>query len=177
MNSPLEQGLFLPIRFYSSLTEQNRYKRISTGVSLVDETYVYVDCVSLAPFQIILDSFCDSGLFEVTFNLICTDTESVTTLPYNPEHWEWYVDSTNQRIYFSYLGNDDFTDLLYNGKYYIQLIVEDTCEQTDTYYSDVFVIKNCAVPYDNNEYRITSANQNDKRLVDLDNLNNLRITK
>jgi hypothetical protein len=174
MNSPLETGLFLPIRFYTSLEEQNRYKRTSTGVALVDETYIYVDCVALAPFQIILEQFCDTGIVSAVITLICTDNNAETALPYTESCWELWFDYTNRRTYLSYLGTDDFSAYTYNGRYYIKLDVVDMCEYTTTYYSDIFVIRNCAVPYDLNEYRATSQNINDKRLIDT---SNLRITK
>jgi len=173
MNSPLETGLFLPIRFYNTLAEQDRYKRMSEGVALLDEAFVYADCKSLCPFQIILKQYCEEGVSDVIFDLVCYDG-NITTLPYTPASWELWSDTTNQLSYFSYLGNDDFTGLIESGKYYIQLTVIDMCGYTNTYYSDYFVVRNCDIFYDTDNYRLTSPSQDDKRLI---NVTDLRITK
>ena len=46
--------------------------------------------------------------------------------------------------------------------------------QMRKFYSDEFVIRNCSAYYDENNYRLTTPNNKDKRLVDT---TNLRITK
>lgn len=173
MNSPIESGLFLPVRFYKTLAEQDRYKRISTGVALVDEVYIYADCSTLLPFQLILDQYCEEGIVSASIKLVCVDGDEVT-LPYNVSCWELWNDTTNQLSYLSYLGTDDFTGLIGNGKYYIEITVVDMCEYTTVNYSDLFVIRNCESTYDVAEYRITSPSQEDKRLI---NTTDLRITK
>lgn len=177
MNSNLESGLFLPIRFYNSIDEQNRYKRLSIGVGLVDSVYVHVDCTSLAPFQVVLNNYCEEGVASVTFDLICIDGTETISLPFTENFWEAYSDYDKQTTTLSYLGEDDFSAYTTNGKWYIHLIVNDMCENTSSFYSDLFVIASCYSNnpiFQNENYRITSSNSNDKRLIDA---TNLRITK
>jgi len=177
MNSNLESGLFLPIRFYNSLWEQNRYKRLSVGVGLLDSVYIHVDCTHLAPFQVVLNNYCEEGVSSVTFNLICIDGTETISLPFNANYWELYSNYDTQTTTFSYLGEDDFSASTTNGKWYIELIVNDMCENTSTFYSDLFVIASCGVSetiFATENYRVTSNNPNDKRLIDT---TNLRITK
>lgn len=176
MNSPLESGLFLPLRFYTSIEEQNRYKPIATGVSLVDETYIYCDCKSLIPFQVIKSEFCDTGIYDISIEAICIDTEEILSLPYNSANWEVYVDYTNHKTYVSYLGTGDFTGYLSSGKFYLRVVITDMCEYSETFISDIFVVRNCDSLYETNDYRITSPSINDKRLIDI-NTTDLRITK
>jgi len=173
MNSPLESGLFLPVRFYKTLAEQDMYKRISAGVALIDEVYIYADCKTLIPFQIILNNYCEEGINGIFLELVCIDGDEIL-LTASDQDFEYWNDTVNQLSYYSYLGNADFTGQIGNGKYYIRLTVVDMCEYTNIYYSDYFVIRNCETSYDIAEYRITSQNQSDKRLVDL---TDLRITK
>jgi len=182
MNSPLETGLFLPLRFYNNLSEQDRYKRLSEGVALIDQAYIHADCVTLLPFQIILKQYCEEGVSTITNTLICTDGDS-TVLPYTAASWELWSDTTNQLTYLSYLGDSDFTGYVNNGKYYLEITVVDMCGYTNTYYSDYFVITNCGtivtppIIYDTVDYRITSPSDDDKRMIDIDNPNDLRIIK
>ena len=170
MNSPIETGLFLPIRFYETLTEQNRYKRISTGVALIDEIYIYADCKYLLPFQVVF--FQDSTTSSISWTLICSDTGEETILPYNASEWETYNNQDFEWI--SYIGITDLSGLLSNGKFYIKLEVTNILSEVKEFYSDEFVIRNCSAYYDENNYRLTSPNQNDRRMIDT---NNLRITK
>ena len=170
MNSPIETGLFLPIRFYETLTEQNRYKRISTGVALIDEIYIYADCKYLLPFQVVF--FQDSTTSSIAWTLICSDTGEEIILPYNASEWETYNNQDFEWI--SYIGITDLSGLLSNGKFYIKLKVTNILSEVKEFYSDEFVIRNCSAYYDENNYRLTSPNQNDRRLIDT---TNLRITK
>ena len=92
MNSPIETGLFLPIRFYASIAEQDRFKRTSEGVALPNEVYIFVDCKSLAPFQVIVPSISDQSggelqLIGTDITLVCVDGERIA-LPYNATHWQ-----------------------------------------------------------------------------------------
>ena len=170
MNSPIETGLFLPIRFYETLTEQNRYKRISTGVALIDEIYIYADCKYLLPFQVVF--FQDSTTSSIAWTLICSDTGEETILPYNASEWETYNNQDFEWI--SYIGITDLSGLLSNGKFYIKLEITNILSEVKEFYSDEFVIRNCSAYYDENNYRLTSPNKNDRRLIDT---TNLRITK
>jgi len=174
MNSPLESGLFLPVRFYNTLAEQDRYKRISQGVALVNEICVYGDCDTLLPFQIILDNYCEEGIVSAIITLVCADGVE-NELTFDPTKWELWSNTTTYTTHLSYLGTDNFTGLVSNGRYYIELNVTDMCENTSTYYSDFFMIANCDDLYDVDEYRITSPSQSDKRLTSIDPTD-LRIT-
>jgi hypothetical protein len=169
MNSPLETGLFLPIRFYESLAEQDRYKHQSVGVSYIDENFVYVDCKTLAPFQLLFSQMAVNR--TISWKVICEGTLEETTMPYNAEHWQEYVDIDLQLIWTSYLGNDDFTGMLSNGRHWIEITIEDADAYTRVYYSDKFVIMNCITsPYDIAEYRKTTPSDSDLRLIDATNL-------
>jgi hypothetical protein len=170
MNSPLETGLFLPIRFYNTLAEQDRYKRSSLGTSLVNEVFIYVDCKTLAPFQIV-------KAFSIAHNdaiwkLICVDGTETITLPYNSAAWEYYGDGTYTWI--SYLGTENLTGYLNNGLYYLEVTLVDNNSETFIYYSDLFVVANCDDLYATTDYRLTSQSIMDKRLI---NATDLRIIK
>ena len=165
MNSNLETGLFLPIRFYNSSTEQDRYKSQSEGVALINQNFVHVDCASLAPFQIILNNYCEEGTDTIDVHIICTDSGESTDIGYDSDYWEYYTDYDNQRIYMSYLGTQDFGSLG-NGRYYLQITVVDKCEYTNIYTSDIFVISNCSLPADLTEYRLYGADNIEKRAID-----------
>lgn len=169
MNSPIETGLFLPIRFYETLTEQNRYKKISEGVALIDEVYIYADCKHLLPFQIVFAQ--DDTTSTIEWKLICTDTGDEIDLPYNASSWETYLN--NGYEWDSYLGDDDFSGITFNGKFYFVVTITNSLAEVTNYYSDVFVIRNCDSYYDDSNYRITSPSNNDKRLIDT---TDLRIT-
>jgi len=116
MNSPIETGLFLPIRFYDTLAEQNRFKRISEGVALIDEVYIYADCKLLLPFQIVK---LYSASHTLKWYLICIDTEETVELDVDYAYWELYDNGTYTWI--SYLGQQDLSGYTSNGMYYIQL--------------------------------------------------------
>lgn len=169
MNSPLETGLFLPLRFYDTLAEQDRYKVQSEGMALLPENYVHVDCTTLAPFQIVFSQVANNT--SIAFKLVCVDTGAETILPYDAAHWEEIIDTALQLIWTSYLGTDDFTGLIGNGKYYLVVSIEDAYPYTRTFYSDVFMISNCvAGAYDTLEYRKWTSSDNDLRLIDATNL-------
>jgi len=165
----------LPVRFYNTLAEQDRYKRISKGVALVEEIYIYGDCKTLLPFQVILNNYCEEGIVSAVITMVCASGDEFE-LPFNTSFWELWSNTTTQQTHLSYLGTDDFSGFFGNGTYYIKLDVIDMCENTSTYYSDFFVIANCDSTYDVDEYRITSQSNSDKRLVNI-NTNDLRITK
>lgn len=169
MNSPIETGLFLPIRFYNTLAEQNRFKRISEGVSTIDEIYIYADCKYLLPFQIVF--FQDEVTVSIDWKLICTDTEEETILPFNAANWETYFDGTYEWV--SYLGTEDLTGLVANGRYYFQVDITNSVTAVSSYYSDVFVIRNCNSYYTDTNYRLTTPDNNNKRSIDI---TDLRIT-
>lgn len=169
MNSPLESGLFLPIRFYNALTEQDRYKRSSQGTSLIDEVFIFADYKTLCPFQVVFQQSAVNT--SISWKLICVDTEEEITMPYTAACWEEYTDGTY--LWTSYLGNDDFSSVVYNGLFYIELTIEDADSETYVLYSDLFVVRNGAAAYDTENYRITSPSNADKRLIDA---TNLRIT-
>jgi len=168
----LESGLFLPIRFYSSLDEQDRYKSHVEGVAFIDLNYVHVDCVALAPFQVVYDQM--DVAQSIQLDAICVDTNTLTNLPYNIPQWEEYVDIDNQLVYTSYLGNGDFSGLLSNGMYYFKLTIVDAQPETRYFYSDIFVISNCSSPDDTAEYRKWNQTESNLRSIDV---SDLRITK
>lgn len=172
MNSTLESGLFLPIRFYGTLAEQDRYKTLSVGVGLLDENYIYADCKTLVPFQVVFSQV-DVNI-SISWKLICVDSLEETSMPYTAACWEEYVDVDQQMIWTSYLGTDDFTGTVDNGKYYIVLTIKDAQGVDRVYYSDIFIIRNCSTTYDVDDYRITTPSNDDKRLI---NTSDLRITK
>lgn len=173
----LESGLFLPIRFYYQQTEQDRYKPQSYGVALTELNYPYVDCVSLAPFQ--LNTVSATLSDSVLFYAVCADSEELISLVYDSAHWQEYIDS--EGIYhLSYLGDDNFTGELSNGLYYfIVAIVWPGGGATANFYSDFVMINNCTdAAYDITEFRTYSekvAQSND--LLRSINTTDLRITK
>lgn len=164
MNSPIETGLFLPIRFYETLAEQNRFKRIAEGVALIDEIYIYADCNLLLPFQIVKQS---SASHTIQWFLVCID-ESESELLYTEAEWEFYDNGTYTWI--SYLGQQNLNAYTTNGMFYIRLEVTDSDSNVSTYYSDVFLIRNCDSYYDDTNYRLTSPSNSDKRLIDTTDL-------
>lgn len=149
MNS-LESGLFLPIRFYWNISEQDRYKRHSLGVSLTDLNYVHVDCTTLAPFQI---SYMQGvTALGVSIALVCANGDNIVALPYNSAHWHEYID--DEGMYFlSYLGDDDFSSYTDNGLKYLIVTIQ-TSSGDRSWYSDLFMISNCeTTPYGVEEFR------------------------
>jgi hypothetical protein len=174
----LESGLFLPIRFYGSLAEQNRYRPHAEGVSYIKENYVVVDSVSLAPFQLLLAD--TQPLIGIDWKLICSDTgeetpcETPRIYPETNPTWEDYIESGGFR-HLSYLGNS--ANSMNNGLYYLYVSVsiqyDPETEIVREFYSDEFRINNSASPHDITEYRRYSDNPSDKRIVDP---NTLRIT-
>lgn len=172
MNSPLETGLFLPIRFYESIQEQDRYKHQSEGVSYLPENYVYIDCKTLAPFQIAMFQIDDQFDLSWDWALVCIDTEDEIIMPSGaaPQaHWEAYHDTDKNMLYLSYLGDDDFFASLYSGRFYIRISVMLDAVLT-IYYSDIFIIANCDSLYSSVEYRKYSSSDSDKRLSDVNEL-------
>jgi hypothetical protein len=170
MNSPLETGLFLPIRFYDTKAEQDRYKSQSEGVSLIDQCFIHVDCDSLAPFQII-SNYENATAFPITWKIICAGEESEEFLDFNADHWEEYVDS-NGYLHVSYLGNDNLGVSLGNGRFYLQVDYA-VGYRGYIFYSDIFVVSNSSNVYSVQIYRKWSNNDGDLRLVDA---TDLRIT-
>jgi len=149
----LESGLFLPIRFYQYMTEQDRYKPQSEGVALTELNYPYIDCKTLAPFQLRFSSF--STALGVTFAAYCAESHTETSLAYNAAHWNEYIDSEGN-YFLSYLGTDDFTGDLTNGLYYFKVTIQFS-GPTPYYYSDLVMINNCEeTPYEIEEYRVYS---------------------
>ena len=169
MNSTIETGLFLPIRFYDTLAEQDRFKRTSEGVSLINEVYIFVDCKTLAPFQIIFPRY--SLALNITWRIYCIDDPDPIVLPVDYANWEFYFDGTKHHI--SYLGTADLTGFVNNGKNYIEVTVTDNDNKMFTYYSDFFIVNNCYELYETTNFRLTSPSDSDKRTVDG---TNLRIT-
>jgi hypothetical protein len=169
MNSPLETGLFLPIRFYNTLAEQNRFKPLSEGVGMLDELYIYADCDKLLPFQILYPG---SQLdLNITWRIVCLSTGDTVELPFDVAYWEFYTDLTY--YYISYLGKQSLNAYVTNGRSYLELSLFYEDALLNTFYSDIFVVKNCDSFYDLEEYRAT-GNQSEKRTIDV---TNLRITK
>lgn len=168
----LESGLYLPIRFYQYQTEQDRFKRHSTGVALTELNYPYVDCEKLAPFQV---TYLNNVLaLGVHFNAFCADTNEMISLPYNSAHWEEHIDDSG--IYhLSYLGTDDLSGYLSNGLYYFGIVITFS-NGSPYFYSDLFMVANCGTTaYETEEFRVWNASSGDyKRLI---NITDLRITK
>ncbi len=164
----IETGLYLPIRFYLTSNEQDRYKRHSLGVALTELNYPHVDCTSLAPFQLTYDT---DGLFGTAdILLICADSSEQVVLPFNALSWEEVILATGEH-YLSYLGTDDFSGLTHNGLFYLQVSNVTGVGDTITYYSDLFRISNCdSTPYDVEEFRIYSPSQSDIRAIDTTDL-------
>ncbi len=149
----LESGLFLPIRFYYQQTEQDRFKPQSEGVALTELNYPYVDCVSLAPFQV---TYVNNVLaLGVHLNAFCADSGEMISLTYNSAHWQEFID-TDGVYHLSYMGTDDFTGELNNGLYYLGVVIQFS-NGSPYFYSDLFMIKNCSdTPYDTEEFRVHS---------------------
>ena len=164
----IETGLYLPIRFYLTSTEQDRYKRHSIGVALTELNYPYVDCTSLAPFQMTYESAHYANLIEIT--AYCSDTNEAIVLPYTAEHWEDYFGSDDLHS-LSYLGTDDFTGLLANGMYFLYVKITRLIGAPIEYYSDLFRIANCGdAPYETESFRIYSDAPESFRAIDANDL-------
>lgn len=159
----------MPLRFYPTLQEQDRFKTHVVGVSFIDLNYVHADCRALIPFQI---AFVNAQLLEnIEWSAVCVDTGDEISLVWNNAKWEQWYDTEKGQVYVSYLGSDDL-DGLGNGKYYLKVTFPDAYP-IRTFYSDEFIISNCASPADISEYRRWN-NDTDLRKI---NVNDLRITK
>jgi hypothetical protein len=169
MNSTIETGLFLPIRFYETLAEQDRFKRTSEGVALINEVYIFADCKTLCPFQIILPRY--SATITQKWRIYCVNETMPAELPVNATEWEIYDDGTKHWI--SYLGTCDLRGYTNNGKSYLEVEIIDSDTVSHFYYSDLFIINNCDDLYETSNFRLTSPSVNDKRTIDG---TNLRIT-
>jgi hypothetical protein len=170
MINELETNLYLPIRFYNTIAEQDRYKPHVIGVSFIDLNYPYADQTVLAPFQVILQYYC-ATIDSIELYIICTDTLESVTLDVHLEHWEVYVDTVNEITYLSYLGNDDFSGLIGKGLHHLQLGVTDDCSNDSNYYSDYFMVDDLGGLAGIVEYRYLQSGE--LRGV---NVNDLRIT-
>lgn len=162
----IESGLILPIRFYANLTEQDRFKRHSQGVSLTTLNYPYVDCTTLAPFQL---SYIKDGIVtDIDWYIICADTGDITELDYNEDHWDSLILSDNRmRVY--YLGTDDFTGMINNGLHYFKVSVQFNDETVD-FYSDLFMVGNCGEePFSIDSFRAWQS-PNNLRQIDVNDL-------
>lgn len=118
-NSLIEAGLFLPLRIYSSLDQQERFKPLSQGVSN-KYSYVYVDSLALIPFQ-------GYGLGVVTDVIaVCVDTGEETSLP--------DIASKVNTLYgvYGYFG-DGSCVLEPNTLYYLKIVANNA-----TLYSEIF---------------------------------------
>jgi len=71
------------------------------------------------------------------------------------------------------LGTEDLTGLVANGRYYFQVDITNSVATVSSYYSDVFVIRNCNSYYADTNYRLTTPDNNNKRAIDI---TDLRIT-
>ena len=167
----LESGLFLPIRFYDDLNQQDRFKNQSKDVKLIEINYPFVDCVSLAPFQVIRPF--EYNTDSVVLTIICLSTGEETELPFHSGKWEEHI--IGDYIYLSYLGNDDFSGLLEKGIYYLRLDITDTQPVTYSKYSDLFSIANCANPDDLNEYRRWNDSNGLRKINSADDLRIVKI--
>ncbi len=136
----IESGLILPIRFYANLTEQDRYKRHSIGSSIPEVCYPYVDCTTLAPFQIKGNAVADD-LMTIAWSIVCADTGVETELVMNLDYWaDNVLDYDEHRI--MYFGTQDVSTSTANGLHYLKVVVTYTSGAV-TYYSDLFMIGNC----------------------------------
>lgn len=136
----IESGLILPIRFYSNLTEQDRYKRHSVGSSIPEVCYPYVDCVHLAPFQI-KGNLTSDDLIHVDWWLVCADTNEETELPFDNTYWNDNV-LTYDEHRIMYFGTQDLSAFTSNGLKYLKATITYT-SGSKIYYSDLFMIGNC----------------------------------
>lgn len=140
----IETGLYLPIRFYLTSSEQDRYKRHSLGVALTELNYPHVDCESLAPFQLVYEY--EGYLSTVEINLICADSNEVIALPYNVGGevviWDDIITADGLH-HLSFFGNAWFGGYTSNGRYYLEVKIILPVGDPVIYYSDIFVIANC----------------------------------
>jgi len=171
----LESGLYLPIRFYHKLSEQDRLKRHSVGVALTELNYPYVDCSTLAPFQVSFSS--GDVITGITLFAYCIGSTESVELSYSASDWQEFT-SDDGIYYLSYLGTSDFTGLLSNGLYYLELSLAFS-DTSLTFYSDLFMVGNCiSEAYETSEYRVTDQrigiSTEFMRLIDT---TDLRITK
>ena len=170
----LESGLYLPIRFYLAQSEQDRNKRHSTGVALTELNYPYVDCVSLAPFQV---SF-PSGSMLKTVLLYATCVDDGVLIPLTLQTTDYHeIIRSDGMYFFSYLGTGNFSGVLSNGLHYLTLAIV-IGEESNDFYSDLFMIKNCAeTQYDTTEYRMYDTRDSRSGKLRLVDATDLRITK
>lgn len=164
----LESGLLLPIRFYDTYEEQDRFKNQSVGVALTEQNYPYVDCKTLAPFQIVYAQM--DYATSISWKLVCADTGAETSLTFTASEWQEYIDGDAQLVYTSYLGEGDFSSEAYNGLFYFEVTIVDAQAETRIFYSDLFMIDNCGeTAYNVEEYRIWNS-QTDIRAIDANDL-------
>ena len=167
----LESGLYLPIRFYQNLSEQDRNKRQSIGVALTELNYVYIDCATLAPFQLLYPD--TSAFISANIDVICANSGTIVNIPYNGASWNDKANDFGSNT-LTYSGDATLTGLG-NGLFYMAVNVV-LASETQTLYSDLFMIKNCGeTSYTTQDFRIHNQQAgNNFRAIDP---TDLRITK
>lgn len=135
----IETGLYLPIRFYQKLTEQDRYKRHALGVSLTELNYAYVDCQSLAPFQLVYDN--EQFATSIGMDVICADSGERSVFAYNASLWDDVI-VTDTLHHLSYNAGGWYVGLT-NGKYYLEVTINIPGTSPIVFFSDLFMVGNC----------------------------------
>lgn len=166
----LDSGLYLPLRFTLERSEQDRYKRHSKGVALTELNYIYLDCRTLAPFQLTYPQ--TSNFVSADMRVVCADNESEVDIPYVSSSWD--VQISDGYSYLTYLA-DATVGGLSNGLFYIVVDIE-LSDGSFSMYSDLFMISNCdSEPYESQNFRVHSLGSgNNFRAI---NATDLRITK
>lgn len=169
-NTNLEQGLFLPIRFYSDIEQKESNKPLSSGVSN-NYSYVYVDCKKLIPFQLYIPRPFVITAYRIW--IVCVETgveEELLEIAYKC-FGTFELEVGLDRGILGYNGNATGMELS-EGLHYLHIEVEANYSETLQYYSDDFMVKSCELP-EETHYRVHSKDGQSYRLIDA---TNLRIT-
>ena len=147
----INSGLILPMRFYSALDKQMRFR--GCGRYMQDEIrhneYLISYGCRLLPFQIVraTDVSTTTNLSIVN---IATDAETDLTAAVDAD--DWVIETIGEFDYITYLGNNDIDDggcLIDTCNYYAKFN-----DGTYTWYSEVFKVVQSG--FDDTEYRIWS---------------------
>lgn len=130
-------GLILPIRFYTQLGHQDRFKPNANGVSLTELNYPYVDIVRLTKFQIMYQAMSDT--VSASMEIVCVQTEEVIDIGDIMPYCDLYTNVEAQLTYLSYSPLNVVTGLNTNAQYYFKITIEDYQSYTRVFYSELFM--------------------------------------
>lgn len=146
----LDEGLYLPVRWYSNLQFQDSYLQHCEEVW--HREYVVASCSSLMPFQIAVpyngtDTIDLTQAQLIIVNLDVLDingqpTETDLSDYFTPADWEQYNDLATATTYISYLGNITDFNVCSGLSYFELYLVDSLGASLPVAYSERFIV-NC----------------------------------